>query len=64
MNERETFKEKWRKADKKLVFAFIAGIAVGTIFVKASVKVEVHAAGAEGYAKGAADVIKGIISQN
>lgn len=34
MNERETLKEKWEKTDKKLVFAFIAGIAAINIAEK------------------------------
>lgn len=61
MNEKETFKEKWDKADKKVIGALVVGVVIGAIFVRASVKVEIHAAGAEGYAKGAADVIRGIM---
>ncbi len=38
MNERETLKEKWEKTDKKLVFAFIAGIAAINIAEKRAVR--------------------------
>lgn len=60
----ESFKDKWNKADKKVIAALIVGGVIGAIFVKATVKVEIHAAADKGYAQGMADMVKSIVNHD
>lgn len=64
MGEKETFKEKWERADKKILIAFVAGGIVGSILVKAHLKVKIKMARAEGYNKGTGDILKALLSDN
>lgn len=64
MEEKETLKEKWERADKKILIAFAAGGIVGSILVKAHLKVEIKMARAEGYNKGTGDILKALLSDN
>ena len=64
MEKKETLKEKLEKVDKKILIAFVAGGIVGSIIVKAHLKVGINMARAEGYNKGTGDILKALLSVN